>query len=142
MQYRLRTLFDGVTAIAVILPFAIALCRAIAARPSGPSAAALGGFLVVVSALLLFVRWGFYTKHTDRRISLGVLIGVALGVIVGNVTSLGDWAIDRFNPSLPHEQFRAFFGTIAGVIVGAWFGALVGGIASKLLKRRQGTPPA
>jgi len=131
------------TTLAVILPFTIMLFRGLAA---GPSAWDLGAGLVVglpmVAALLLFVRWGFYAKATDRWLSLGLLIGVGIGIIAGNITPLGEWAIDCLNPRLTYQDHRALFGSITGGFIGAWFGALAGGIASSLFKRKPANGPA
>jgi hypothetical protein len=143
MQFRLITLFKWMTAIAVILAIAILVVPLVSAeisRIQGPRLLVWGRFFAVwvpiVGGVLLFLWWGLKGKPNKPAITYGLIVGVTLGVIAGNVTSLGEWAIDHFNPGLPYQDFRSPFGSLVGGIAGAWFGALAGGIASRILRRR------
>jgi hypothetical protein len=64
----------------------------------------------------------------SRARYMGLLIGVAMGVVAGITTDLGLWVIATFNPGLPPQDFRISFGVIVGTIIGAFVGALIGGI--------------
>ena len=68
---------------------------------------------------------------------IGLLIGVALGVVAGVTTDLGLWAIATFNPELPPQDFRVSFGVIVGAIIGAFAGALIVGIVVILRRKRR-----
>jgi hypothetical protein len=139
MRFRLITLFKVMTAIAVITPFAIYAWKHNQTL-QGPPLLIWGRFFAVVAPIFggtfLFLWWGIKGKPNDSWITYGLIIGVVLGVIVGNTTSLGEWAIDHFNPNLPVRDFKTSFGSIVGGLVGAWFGALAGGIASAILRNR------
>ena len=139
MRFRLITLFKWTTAIAVVLALAMLLAKE-ASQVQGPRLVVWGRLLVVwgsiVGGAFLFIYWGIKGKPNDAWITYGLLLGIFVGVIVGNVTSLGEWMIDHFNPELPYRDFRAAFGSIAGGIIGAWFGALGGGILSALRHRK------
>jgi len=142
MRFPLITLFEWTTAIAIVLAAATWFANhvyPVMALSREPSALVWSRFFAVwvpiAGGSLLFVYWGVRGEANDSWITYGLLAGVAIGVVAGTETSLGEWTIDHFNPSLPYQDFGTTFGVIAGVIVGAWFGALFGGIASRLFKR-------
>jgi hypothetical protein len=146
MQYRLITLFKWTTAIAVVLAIATWFANYIypvVSLSRDPPLLVWGRFFAVwapiVGGAFLFCYWGIHGKRNDAWITYGLLAGVFAGIVLGTKTSLGEWTIDHFNPSLPYQDFRTTFGVIAGVIIGAWFGALFGGIASTIWKRHNST---
>jgi hypothetical protein len=67
---------------------------------------------------------------------IGLLIGLACGIVVGITTDLGLWAIATFNPGLPPQDFRVSFGVIVGMVIGAFAGALIGGIVGIFRRQR------
>lgn len=143
MQYRLKTLFYWTTAIAVVLALLVpisAMVRREIESIQGPPLLVWGRFFAVWAPIFagtfLFLYYGVKGKRNDAWITYGLIVGVVVGIIAGNVTSLGEWAIDHFNPKLPYRDFRTLFGTICGGIVGAWFGALSGGISSTIFRPR------
>ncbi len=138
MRFSLAQLFFWVTAIAVTLPFVIWACQYLDLVHDPPLVKWGRLFAVwgpIIGGAYLFTYWGIFGKPNDSWIMFGLLAGVAVGIVVGNTTTLGEWTIDHLNPSLPYQDFRVMFGTIVGCIIGAWFGALVGGIASTLRRR-------
>jgi hypothetical protein len=140
MQFRLITLFKVLTVLAVITSGATWIWHNEISLIHGSPLLAWGRFLVVwvpvFCGAFLFLWWGIKGQPNDPWITCGLIAGVILGVIVGNVTSLGEWVIDRTNPTLPYRDFRVTFGSIVGAIVGAWFGALGGGIARMISRQK------
>jgi hypothetical protein len=142
MRFTLAQLFYWVTAIAVTLPFVIVAVESLDLVQDPPLVKwgrMLAVFAPIVGGCYLFTYWGIFGKRNDSWITFGLLLGIAAGMVVGAKTTLGEWMIDHFNPSLPYQDFRTTFGVIGGCLIGAWFGALFGGIASGIFKRKMAT---
>ncbi len=68
---------------------------------------------------------------------LGALLGAICGGVVGALSDFGRLMISIFNPDLPEQDFRVFFGATGGVVLGALFGACLVSAIAPLFSRRK-----
>lgn len=61
---------------------------------------------------------------TDHAGLGGALAGAVMGGVVGSQSGLGRLMIALFNPQLPAQDFAVPFGTVGGIVIGAFVGAV------------------
>lgn len=70
---------------------------------------------------------------------VGAGIGFVVGVALGTLTDIGLFYL-AYRPDLPPQDFKIVFGSIISAIALAFVGAIIGGLANLILRRKVGHP--
>ena len=93
----------------------------------------------LVTLYFAIVRLG-ERQNQDKLALVGAGIGFVVGIFLGVFTDVGLVYL-TYRPDLPTTQgFRTLFGSVISAIALAFVGAIIGGVANMILRRKVGHP--